>query len=81
MSDHLIELFRPEWLHDGEYELAMGLLLPDNDCVHGWQPGYPGAPECKCWELTVRDDERQREANMFGTGPHVEDPDFPGCFW
>lgn len=30
----------------------LNLLLPDFDCAHGWQPGYPGvAPaDCHCWE-------------------------------
>jgi hypothetical protein len=51
-DEPLADLFRPHWLHDGEYELGMDLLLPDNDCRHEWQPGYPGMPpvDCECWE-------------------------------
>lgn len=34
----------------------LGLLLPEHECPHGWQPAYEGdAPaDCHCWEASER---------------------------
>lgn len=32
-------------------EWELGLLLPEHECAHGWQPAYEGEPpaDCECW--------------------------------